>query len=157
TAVSPGDAMRAALAACGCALILAAAARAHGSSDAWLDLEVHGSRIDGRWDIALRDLDLAVDLDLDDDGTITWGGLRSSAPAISAYALSRLHLSADGVRCDGRVEHLEVDRRGETAYAVLRLRHDCPRPPAILELSYSLLQDLDPRHRGLLRLRDGGD
>jgi HupE / UreJ protein len=138
---------------CGCFFLWTAAAHAHGPSDAFLDLDVRGGAIEGRWDVALRDLDLAVQLDGDDDGAITWGELRARESAVSAYALSRLHLSGDGAPCAGQVERIEVDRHGDGAYAVLRLRFACPRPPACLQIRYGLLFDLDPRHRGLLRLR----
>ena len=43
-----------------------------------------------RWDIALRDLDVALDLDADGDGKLTWGEVRAAWPRIEAYALPRL-------------------------------------------------------------------
>lgn len=46
---------------------------AHKLSDSYLTLSVETNRIDGRWDIALRDLDYAIGLDADDDGQLTWG------------------------------------------------------------------------------------
>ena len=46
--------------------------------------------IELRWDIALRDLDAAIDLDADGDGRLTWREVRTAWPAIDAYALPRL-------------------------------------------------------------------
>jgi hypothetical protein len=54
------------------ALLWALPARAHKASDSYLNLEVQQERIEGRWDIALRDLELAVGLDADGDGALTW-------------------------------------------------------------------------------------
>ena len=49
-----------------CAMALPALA--HKPSDSYLTLSIEADRIDGRWDIALRDLDYAIGLDADDDG-----------------------------------------------------------------------------------------
>ena len=46
-------------------------------SDSYLALRIDGPRIEGQWDIALRDLDFAVGLDANADGEITWGELRA--------------------------------------------------------------------------------
>ena len=35
---------------------------------------------------------------------------------------------------------------------MLPLTVTCPRPPAVLDIAYSLFADLDPQHRGLLNL-----
>src|SRR3954447_21074728 len=76
-------------------VLLAAAgtARAHLASDSYLRIEIQEARpFGGQWDIALRDLDAAIGLDLDQDGTITWGELRGRAKEIEAYAFERLTL-----------------------------------------------------------------
>ena len=57
--------------------MLAGAAQAHKPSDSYLTVTVQDGRLRGQWDIALRDLDLAVGLDADGDGRITWGELRT--------------------------------------------------------------------------------
>lgn len=135
-------------------------AHAHKPSDSYLALKVDGAKIQGQWDIALRDLDFAIGIDGDGDGEITWGELRARHDAIAAYALPRLKIQAesgDGIKqCPVRAtEHL-VDNHSDGAYAVLRLVAECPRPPAALELTYALLFDVDPQHKGLLRLEYNG-
>jgi len=130
-------------------------AHAHKPSDSYLTLRIEGSEIVGQWDIALRDLDLALGLDTDQDGAITWGEVRKRHADISAYALTRVQLLADGANCPSLAgEHL-ADRHSDGAYAVLRFTAHCPRVPATLELRYRLLFDLDPQHRGLLQLQRG--
>ena len=63
---------------------------------------------------------IAVGLDADGDGAITWGELRARHAEIAAYALARLALRADAAPCPARVtEHL-VDHHSDGAYAVLR-------------------------------------
>ena len=77
-------------------------AAAHKPSDSYLTLTVSGTTLDGRWDIALRDLDYALGLDGNDDGAITWGELRTRHDDIAAYALSRLTIAADDGVCATR-------------------------------------------------------
>jgi hypothetical protein len=130
-------------------------AQAHKASDSYLSLTVQGEKIDGQWDIALRDLEMAVGLDANDDAAITWDEVRARHEAIAAYALARLKLSSDGVDCPMRVtEHL-IDSHTDGAYAVLRLRASCPAPVETLSVDYNLLFDVDPQHKGLLKLTHG--
>ena len=77
-------------------------AEAHKASDSYLFLTVDGSAIEGRWDIALRDLEQAIGLDRDGDGTVTWGELRARLGAIADYALARLQLLMGLVAIVGR-------------------------------------------------------
>ena len=80
--------------------LIASPASAHKSSDAYLSVTAAENRLTVRWDIALRDLDIAVGLDPDEEGRITWGTLKQHFPAIEAYALSRLALTGDGKPCN---------------------------------------------------------
>jgi hypothetical protein len=139
------------------ALLWAPAAFAHKASDSYLNLTVDGQRIEGRWDIALRDLELAVGLDADGNGELTWDEVRARHPAIEAYALSRLKLSAGGTDCPLQVTRQLVDRHTDGAYTVLVLRGACAASAERLTIHYTLLAELDPQHRGLLALRHGSN
>jgi hypothetical protein len=146
----------AALAAILLALAVISPAHAHKSSDSYLSLGVQGAVISGQWDIALRDLDYAIGLDTDNDGIVTWGELRVHQAAIAAYALSHLQIASDGKACEAiATDHL-VDNHSDGTYEVLRFSATCPAPPQLLEVRYDLLFDLDPQHRGLLRLEEHG-
>jgi hypothetical protein len=137
-------------------LLAAGPAAAHKSSDAYLRLALEPGGIRGSLDVALRDLDLAVGLDGDGDGAVTWGELKARHRAIDAYALSRLALASEGGACALRpLEHL-VDTHTDGAYDVLRFAADCPAPADRLTLRYGLLFDVDPSHRGLLSVSDAG-
>jgi hypothetical protein len=138
------------------ALLLPAAASAHKPSDAYLSLAVDGATIEGRWDIALRDLEHALGVDGDGDGSITWGELRARHAAIAAYALARLELAAGGAVCPTRPLEQQVDRHSDGAYTVLRFAALCPAPVADLTVRYALLFDLDPLHRGLIQVEHQG-
>jgi len=140
------------------ALLATGAAHAHKPSDSYLTLLADGHSLNGQWDIALRDLEYAVGLDADGDGAITWGELKARHPEIDAYALARLALRADGAACRLEPgEHL-VDDHSDGAYAVLRFIARCEKETFhAVQVEYSLFFDLDPTHRGLLRVERGGD
>ncbi len=143
----------------GCLALLAlmlAPALAHKPSDSYLTLQVAEGRVEGRWDIALRDLDVAIGLDADGDGAITWGEVRQRHADIAAYATARLAVSADGAPCPLSVGAQQVDEHTDGAYTVLPLKLACAGPPRTLVLNYTLFADLDPQHRGLLNLQAQG-
>jgi hypothetical protein len=130
-------------------------AQAHKASDSYLNLNVQDKRIEGQWDIALRDLEMAIGLDANGDAAITWDEVRAQHEAIAAYALARLQLSSGGQVCPLRVTGHLIDSHTDGAYAVLRLQGDCAAPVATLDVGYNLLFDIDPQHKGLLRLTHG--
>jgi hypothetical protein len=127
------------------------AAQAHKTSDAYLRLS---AAVDGgtalRWDIALRDLDAVLDLDADGDGRLTWGEVRAAWPAIDRLALSSLEVPG----CTWSVQGHELERRSDGAYAALLLHSACA-PARVSRVTYRLLRENDPTHRGLLR--SGGE
>jgi HupE / UreJ protein len=131
-------------------------ANAHKPSDSYLKLAVQGNQIQGQWDIALRDLDYAMGLDDNGDGAITWGELRAQKKEVTAYALSRLELQADGVPCPAQLTQQLADNHTDGAYSVLRFVATCPQKPNTLGVNYRLFFDLDPQHRGLLSLETQG-
>src|SRR6202023_9815 len=67
------------------ALLLAGPlAPAHIASKGFLSLEAGRSQISGVLELAIRDGELAVGLDHDGDGKVTWGELRASQAALQA-------------------------------------------------------------------------
>jgi hydrogenase/urease accessory protein HupE len=136
-------------------VLLAPAALAHKPSDSYLALTPAPGGFDGEWRIALRDLEMAVGLDSNGDRRITWGELRSHHEQITAYALQHLAISSAGSRCTIHHGAQLVDDLSDGAYTVLPLGIQCAKAgPVIVE--YMLLFDLDPTHRGLVTLREGG-
>jgi hypothetical protein len=131
-------------------------AYAHKPSDSYLALTVDGSVVTGQWDIALRDLDFAIGLDANGDAQITWGEVRAKHADIDAYALSHLNLAVAGKICPAQVTGNLIDDHTDGAYTVLRFRADCPNTPTALQVKYTLFFDVDPQHKGLLRLQYQG-
>jgi hypothetical protein len=150
----------------GAALLLfwAPLAQAHKPSDSYLAVTLKDGKLQGQWDVALRDLDFAIGLDADGDGNITWGEVRARHAEIAAYAGARLALSADGAPCPLVIGAQQVDEHTDGAYTVMPLLFTCAgsanntanRAPQVLRLSYALFADIDPQHRGLLNLTVNG-
>ena len=145
----------------GCALtvillLVPTAASAHKPSDSYLNLTVAGHAVTGQWDIALRDIDYAIGLDADDNGSITWDELRTREADIAAYALSRLRLASGDKPCPLQSTALLVDRHSDGTYAVLRFSGACSGTIKALIAEYRLFFDLDPQHRGLVGVTAAG-
>jgi hypothetical protein len=139
-------------------MFFALPAFAHKPSDSYLTLEVTGAHVEGRWDIALRDLSNVIDLDGDGNGEVTWGELREREVETAALALSHLALAADGTACplSSRASRgLRVASHSDGTYAVLQFDATCPAQPRALRVTYSLFFDIDPQHRGIVRIDDG--
>ena len=137
-------------------LSLALPAHAHKPSDSYLSMDVAGERVTGQWDIALRDLDFALNLDQDGNGELTWDEVRSQHGAIAAYALGRLELANGEAACTLSAGEQLVDNHTDGAYTVLRFTAACPGTPAALTVGYRLFAELDPQHKGLLKLTHAG-
>jgi len=149
--------MKRLIAALGLSLAALLPAQAHKPSDSYLSIAVGEHRIDGQWDIALRDLDFAIGLDADGNGEITWGEVRAQHASIAAYALARLAVRSDGLACRIEAGAQQIDEHTDGAYSVLPLGIHCARAPAQLAIDYALFADLDPQHRGLLKLQAAGN
>ncbi len=124
----------------------------HKSSDSFLNLTVTGKHIVGRWDIALRDLEYALSLDIDGDGAITWFELRTRYEEIKNYAFTNLRVNSGSTKCIRQSGQLQVDHHTDGNYAVLNFNLDCSETVFELGIDYQLLFDLDPTHRGLVTI-----
>lgn len=132
---------------------LASAAHAHKASDAYLQLERLDGLVQLRWDIALRDLDAVLDLDRNEDQKLSWGEVRERLPDIRAYALSHLQLQKG--RCAlSEARPAALESRVDGTYLVLSLQGRCAAGNT-LEVDYRLFREVDPTHRGLLRVDRG--
>ncbi len=145
-----GRCARRALVAVGLAA-LASTAFAHKSSDSYLQIDAAPGKLAVRWDIALRDLDIAIDLDTDGDGKLTWGEVRAAWPRIESYAMA--HLAIEG--CELSPVERGLERRNDGTYAVLHLTSACTLPPQP-KIAYTLFAEVDPTHRGIAKIQRPG-
>jgi hypothetical protein len=146
--------MRAA-AALALALMLSPVARAHIASNGFLMVQVHAQQLSGSIELAVRDVELAIGVDEDRDGKVSWGELRASEPRLRRYVAQHLSFSAQNRACVLDFQALEVNERVDGNYAWLPFSARCPLGVRQLSIGYSLMDDIDPSHRGLLTLIDG--
>ncbi len=137
-------------------LCLTLPAQAHKPSDSYLTVDVKDNKVEGKWDIALRDLDFALNLDQDGNGELTWDEVRSQHGAIAAYALGRLALTNGARACTVTAGAQLIDRHTDGAYTVLKFSALCPGTVTSLGVNYRLFAELDPQHKGLLKLVSDG-
>ncbi|MEI9937803.1 MAG: HupE/UreJ family protein [Pseudomonadota bacterium] len=137
-------------------LLVPALASAHKPSDSYLMLEKTATGLQGRWDIALRDLEPAVGLDADHDGMVNWGELKARLPVVTAYATARLHASTATGACAMSAAPQGVVAHSDGKYVALSLDLTCPGDAASVTLVYGLLFDIDAQHRSVLRYTDDG-
>jgi hypothetical protein len=139
----------------------AQSAGAHSASDAYLTLTAadHGPArvLQGQWDIALRDLNFALDLEETGDGQLTWGQVRRRQSQIEAYAYRHLRFAAAAHRCTIKPLKLMLDEHADGAYAALMFGIICPPAAAEITLDYDLFFDIDPSHRAIFVMRSGDD
>lgn len=134
---------------CVAPLLFAPRAVAHKASTSYLHLRAAGEQLTGRMDLAVRDLDFALQVDADGNGAITWGELKAARPSIADYIARRLTVSSAGNRCRLTVDDLRVVAHSDGNYAVLTLAGACPSRIVSLDIDYELLFDVDALHRGL--------
>ena len=127
-------------------------ALAHKPSDSYLTLTVTDERLEGRWDIALRDLEEAMGLDSDLDGTLTWGEVAAKHGEIAAYALARLELETARGACRLEAGEQLLEKHSDGAYTVIPFTALCTDLGDGFSLRYRLLFDMDPLHRGLAQI-----
>jgi hypothetical protein len=130
-------------------LLAAPFAWAHKASTGYLHVYAAADHVAVRLDVAVRDLDYALDLDRNHDGEITWGELKAAQSKIADYVRSRLQVNTGQQRCDLTVSGLQVVEHSDGNYAVMSLNGVCPGAGAGLKVDYRLLFDLDALHRGL--------
>ena len=136
------------------ALLLALASPlvwAHKASDAYLQLASNEAGTTMRVDVALRDLDVALDLDANADGELTWGEIRAAWPNIETYIASRVQVAG----CELQPSAQALERRVDGVYAALTLRADCV-PTTTPAIRYTVLREVDPTHRGIARIELAG-
>jgi len=128
-------------------------AQAHIASNGFLTLQVHDSRVEGALELAIRDGELAVGLDRDGDGRVSWGELRAGQSALERYLQGHLLLSDADHPCRLSIGAVQVDDRIDGRYLWLPLAAECGTSIERLRIDYRLLDQEDPSHRGLLTLR----
>lgn len=127
-------------------LLLPWSAAAHKGSDAYLSLDVTpDGRAALRLSVALKDLDVALPLDADRDGQVTWGEVRRAQDAVATYLEQGLGWTGAEGACVAVWTLDGLERRSDGTYWVARATAPCAGPS--MRLQYRLLEEVDKGHR----------
>ncbi|MCC6234697.1 MAG: HupE/UreJ family protein [Verrucomicrobiales bacterium] len=125
-------------------------------SDSYLRVRVEERELRGEWRLALHDLEVAVGLDGNGDGSITWGELKSRRDAVVTYASAQLRVKAGGAAVPLTFEsEMQVDPLANGTYAVLRWRALAAVPVREIDLDYQVFFEGNALHRGLALVERG--
>lgn len=130
---------------------------AHKASDSYLTLVASDTGlVTARWDIALRDLDILLNLDTDNNRQLTWAEVLAKTSALEQLAQENLTLQRHQQDCMPYRFNvpLAIDRHTDGQYAVLTMTSQCATAGA-WTVKYQLLADIDAGHRGIVSWQQG--
>ena len=135
------------------ALLSAVTIAAHDLSKSFLRLEISRDRIAGCWEVELRDLEIVVGLDVNEDDTVTSEEVRLGRPKLQA--LVRKAISLAGERA--QVELTTVTHRPGSSGNFLALGFDAPIDTIdIAALNYNFMFEYDAGHRAIATIVQDG-
>lgn len=127
-------------------ILLSGAAAAHETTRSYVTLTRTGPAIDLGIRVAFRDIEVAVWMDEDLDGKITWGETERRLSAVSAYIAAGLTLDAGGP-CTLTRTSADNSSGGGIDYLDLGFAGTCPNATAPLTIATRLFTEIDPDHR----------
>jgi hypothetical protein len=133
-------------------LSTATSTQAHVASNSFLTVRVEDARLQGTLELSVRDAEIAVGLDSNHDGEVTWGEVRASQGALVRYLREHLQLSAPTGACALQFAAVKVNERVDGNYLWQPFTAICPAALRRLSIAYRILDEEDPSHRGLLTL-----
>ena len=137
------------------ALLGATAASAHTGSTAYIETTSNDSDVALTWRIALRDLDLLVELDADRNGTLSWDEVQARAAAVQAFAAQALTVKAGAAPCTLTADAPTHVKDPEHDFASVTLRGACSG--GVVTLTYTAFAGIDDKHRALVRVNGAAE
>ena len=126
--------------------------QAHKTRDSYLSLTVKRGVVEGRWDVALQDLDQVLPMDNNKDGTVTWDELRVHEPAISNFILTNLTLRSGPFTARMVPKETKYEAHEDGIYSVQIFTAEGLGTPDQIDAHYQLFATHDLLHRGICRL-----
>ena len=120
-----------------------------------VNTDAERSQLTGRWEIALADLQALLDLDLDGNGSVTWGEVKARSERVAAVTLPGLDLRQGGTRCSASARALQLNQRTDGYYAVLEFVASCSVRSGELQVAERLFFERDRTHRTVLAVHRG--
>lgn len=137
------------------ALLSAGPLAAHELDQSYTFLTVEKDRLSGRVELAVRDLNRVLGLQWSEDGSVSLEQIERAGPTIGAYVGERLSVAVNGVPTVMEVTGYESQNLsfGQLVHLNFDLTPVSARPEQ-LDISASLIFDVEPAHRHLLVLEN---
>ena len=126
----------------GWSLLLLSAAlgvQAHVASTGFLSLQIDGTRVHGALELSVRDAEIAVGLDRNRDGKVSWGEVRAAQGDFAYYVRRHLHLTGSEGACALSFGSVQINERVDGYYLWEPFTADCPAAMHQLTIDYRLL------------------
>lgn len=126
---------------------------AHQLSTAYVtgELNLQGL-LTGQWQLRGFDLNLALALDQDNNGELTWNELLSRQNEIQLYLTQHLTIERGDFKCQLNLSpDLQADSHFNQGYLVANFQAQCPLD-GILKINYSALFTQDSDHKALVNI-----
>ncbi|HEY0685924.1 MAG TPA: HupE/UreJ family protein [Steroidobacter sp.] len=127
-------------------------AQAQSGSESFLSLYVDQASVRGEWQVPLVDLDAALALDSNRDGDIAWPEIQDRRQHIEAYLEANLRILADGQDPGVRFDQLSFGSRQQQPFILSKFSATAANAVDSLDVDYTLLYELRPEHRALLKV-----
>lgn len=131
-------------------------ALAHETTRSYVTLARDGASVDVAFRVAFRDVEVAVWIDEDFDGALTWGETRRRLDAIGNYLAAGVTLGAGG-DCPLTRSTASASETGGIAYLDIAFTATCPSDAASLVVTSRLFEDIDADHRLFLTALVSGE
>lgn len=128
---------------------------AHETTRSYVSISREGTDISAQFRVAFRDIEVAVWMDENLDGNITWGETKRRLDAIASYISAAFIVNAGGP-CSLKLDVPDVSVEGGIDYLDLRFNGVCPDGGKSLQVSSRLFREIDPDHRTFLTANSGG-
>jgi hypothetical protein len=137
-------------------LIGAGPALAHQMTLSYVNVAGTAGKMTANIKAPLLDLELAVGVDDNLDGQITWGEAKKNLDRIAAYVLGKTSLSAGGACTLTRKSAEPLSQSGE-GYISIKVDVACPDMRAPVRVASSIFLEIDPTSRVLVSSALGPD
>jgi HupE / UreJ protein len=127
---------------------------AHSQSYGYLTISANEKGLQGKLELAIRDLDRMLALDSNGDGKITWGDIKTQESLIIDKALATVSLSRAASICLLAGGPSLVDHHGGETYLVIPYTAVCGQGTDVT-VSYTAMFSIDAQHRGLVAVDSG--
>lgn len=136
-------------------LLVANGVGAHQLSTSYIVANVDETgRIQGQWQLSLADLELAVGLDVNQNGQLTWGEVLSRQTDIASYLAEHLVMRRNNLACNLSFDVVKrLQDHANEAYAVTDFSGQCAISGE-LHIDYSAIFLFDSSHEVLLNIGD---